>query len=125
MPSFSLKARLKSVSHALDGIASLLASQHNARIHAAATIAVVCLGFLFGLEPWEWCAVILSVAVVWVAEALNTSIEFLCDVASPEFHPKVRLAKDVAAGGVLIASLGAASVGIVVFLPRIWAILGN
>lgn len=125
MPSFSLKARLKSVSHALDGIGALLASQHNARIHAVATVLVLGLGLLLQLQPWEWCTVILSVAIVWVAEALNTSIEFLCDVASPEFNPKIRLAKDVAAGGVLIASIGAAIVGIVVFLPRIWAILGN
>ncbi|MEQ1753453.1 MAG: diacylglycerol kinase family protein [Micropepsaceae bacterium] len=124
MTSFSIKARLKSLSHAIDGIAALVSSQHNARIHVAATIAVVALGLVLGLAAWEWCSVILAVSIVWTSEALNTGFEFVCDVVSPEINPKIKIAKDIAAAGVLLASCGAAIVGAIVFLPHILAILG-
>ena len=65
----------------------------------------------------EWCFVVLAIVAVWTAEALNTSLEFLCDVASPQFHPMVQRSKDVAAGAVSITAIGAVVIGIVVFLP--------
>jgi len=62
---------------------------------------------------------VLAIVLVWVAEALNTAFEFLCDVASPEFHPIVKKSKDVAAGAVLFSALGAVIVGIIVFYPYV------
>jgi diacylglycerol kinase (ATP) len=115
---FTFSGRLRSVRYALRGIALMLRSQHNAWVHAAATLAVLAAGLAFGLSAGEWAAVSLAIVAVWVAEALNTAFELLCDVASPAFHPKVEQAKDVAAGAVLIAAAGAAIVGIVVFGPR-------
>ena len=73
----------------------------------------------------EWAILILAMMAVWTAEALNTAFEFLCDVASPEFHPLVEKAKDVAAGGVLISALGAASLGAVILLPYLTAALSR
>ena len=61
----------------------------------------------------------MATVVVWTAEALNTAFEFLCDVASPDFHPVVEKSKDVAAGAVLMAAMGAILVGIIVFFPKI------
>ena len=66
----------------------------------------------------EWCAVILAIVSVWTAEALNTALEFLTDLASPAFHPLAGMAKDVAAGAVLLASMGAALVGFLIFWPH-------
>ena len=102
---FSLAARLESFRHAFRGVGAVLASQHNARIHLLATVGVFAAGLLFGISRLEWCAVVVAIAMVWTAEALNTAFELLCDVASPEFHPLVQKGKDVAAGAVLLGIL--------------------
>lgn len=97
----------------------MLASQHNAWVHAGATAAVIIASAMFGLSRFEWCWIIAAIVCVWTAEALNTAFEFLCDVASPEFHPMVKNAKDVAAGAVLICAIGAVAIGLLVFVPHI------
>jgi len=117
---FSIVDRLKSVSFALDGIAAMLRAQHNAWIHLAATVAVVAAGFIFALSRAEWVMLVIAIVAVWTAEALNTAFELLCDVASPEFHPLVKQAKDVAAAAVLIAATGAAVIGALVFVPHLF-----
>jgi diacylglycerol kinase (ATP) len=99
------------------GIHTMLVSQHNAWIHAVATLSVVTLGLLLQVQRVEWLALVLAIVAVWTAEAINTAFEFLCDVASPEFHPLVEKAKDVAAGSVLVCAIGAAIVGVLVFGP--------
>ncbi len=121
---FSTGARLRSFVYAGRGIRTMFASQHNAWIHAVATIVVLTSSALFDIDRGEWLAVILSIVAVWTAESLNTAFEFLCDVASPDFHPLVEKAKDVAAGAVLICALGAAAIGAVVFVPRLLETLG-
>ncbi|MDM7992591.1 MAG: diacylglycerol kinase family protein [Candidatus Fermentibacter sp.] len=113
-----MKDRIRSFGYAFRGIRTLVASETNARIHLAATAAVMALGIACRLSSGEWTAVILAVSTVWSAEAMNTAVERLADRTAPERHPLVRAAKDVAAAGVLIASLGALAVGLVVFLPR-------
>ena len=112
-----LSARLRSFGHAFRGVGVLLRTQPNARIHAAATILVIAAGVSFGISRLEWALIALAVAIVWAAEALNTAIEFLVDLASPDLHPLAAKAKDVAAGAVLVAALGSAIVGVMVFGP--------
>ena len=97
----------------------MLVSQHNAWIHAGATLLTVTCGAVLSVDRLEWLALILAIVSVWTAEALNTAFEFLCDVASPDFHPLVEKAKDVAAGAVLITAVGAAAVGALVFVPHL------
>jgi len=116
---FNLSERIRSFSHAFAGIRTLLQTQHNARIHAGATLLAVVAGFFFGLSAAEWSALSLAICSVWITEALNTGIEFLADVASPEFHPLVKKCKDVAAAAVLIAAAGAVLVGLLLFGPHI------
>ncbi len=123
--AFGVAARVRSFGHALRGIAVLLASQHNAWIHAVATLAVCALGAALGVSLLGWCALILAMVAVWAAEALNTAFELLCDVAAPEFHPLVEQAKDVAAGAVLITAIGAAVVGLLVLGPPLLGALGG
>jgi diacylglycerol kinase (ATP) len=115
--TFSFSGRIRSGMHALAGILEMLKTQHNAWVHLLATICVVGAGVVFGVSLTEWCLLILVMMAVWVAEALNTAFELLCDVASPEFHPLVKKSKDVAAGAVLLSAIGAVAVGLIIFLP--------
>jgi len=85
----------------------------------AGTAVTTAAGFYFGLEPLEWTAVILAMTALWVAEALNSALERLTDLVSPGFHPLAGKAKDIAAGAVLIALVGAISIGVVIFGPRL------
>lgn len=103
----------------------LLRTQANARIHLAATIAVVACGFGGGLSRGEWCAIVLAIGLVWTAEALNTAIEAVVDLASPARHPLAGRAKDVAAGAVLCAAAAAAVIGALIFGPRLLEWLGR
>ena len=95
----------------------MISSQHNAWIHAAATVLVVMVGLFLRLNSAQWCWIVLAIMSVWTAEALNTAFEFLTDVASPEFHPLAARAKDVAAGAVLIAAIGSVVLGMLVSGP--------
>ncbi|MGA1843341.1 MAG: diacylglycerol kinase family protein [bacterium] len=121
---FSIAERIKSFSHAFNGIFVMLQSQHNAWIHALASILICTAGFSFGLNRSEWCWIVLAIISVWTAEALNTAFEFLADAASPEYHPLVKKAKDVAAGAVLITAIGAAVIGVLVIGPYVLKICG-
>ena len=112
---FSFTGRVRSVGFALEGIATMLASQHNAWLHAAATVMVVSAGAALRIDRTEWCFLVLAMVAVWTAEALNTAFEFLADVASPGFHPVVKRSKDVAAGAVLITACRAVVIGAIVF----------
>lgn len=104
---------------AFRGIAALLKSEVHARIHLAATMAVIAAGLWFHISPGEWIAVILSIGLVWTAEALNTAIEYVADLAHPDEHPEVKRLKDLAAAAVLFASIAALAVGAIVFVPHL------
>jgi len=121
MPSLTFTGRIRSIKCAFKGIWVMIASQHNAWVHAAATTAVVAVGFYFQLTRFEWCWIILAIISVWTAEALNTAFEFVTDVASPEFHPLAEKAKDVAAGAVLITAIGSVLIGTLIFGPHLLA----
>jgi len=112
-----LSARLRSFGHAIRGLKQLVQTQHNARIHAVATLLVITAAALFGISPVEWSLVALAIVCVWVTEALNTAVELLVDLVSPEHHPLAGKAKDVAAGAVLVAAIGSVIVGVIVFGP--------
>ncbi len=109
---------MQSFGHASRGLWALVKSQRQARFHAFATVAVVAAGFFFHLTSSEWCWIVLAVVAVGSSEALNTALEFLADATSPEFHPLVKKSKDIAAGAVLIAALGSAIIGLLVFGPH-------
>ena len=116
---FLFTGRIRSVRFAVVGIGSMLKSQHNAWVHAVATVLVAATGLFLGIRPSEWCWLILAIMAVWTAEALNTAVEFLADAASPDFHPLVKQSKDVAAGAVLISALGSVLIGVLVLAPHL------
>lgn len=109
--------RLRSFAFAGKGLWTMLREEHNAWLHCLATVIVLAAGLHCGLTSYEWCWIVLAVVSVWTAEAINTAFECLADVASPNFHPMVEKAKDVAAAAVLITSVGALVIGILIFGP--------
>jgi len=125
MPMTYLKERVRSIGHAARGIASLLRDEPNARIHALAAVLVVLAGIWLHVAAVEWGLLALAVTVVWAAEAMNTAVEALVDLVSPERHALAGKAKDVAAGAVLLAAFGAVVIGVLVFVPRLLDLLNG
>ncbi|WP_080797335.1 diacylglycerol kinase family protein [Arabiibacter massiliensis] len=108
---------------AWDGIAYAVRTQRNMKIHLVIAVAAVALGFAFGIDGASWAAVILCIAAVFAAECVNTAVESVVDLVSPEYHELARRAKDTAAGAVLIFAVVALVVAAVVFGPPAWALL--
>ena len=119
-PPFSLRARGRSFVFALAGGRVLLRGQHNAWIHAAATLLVLVLGLACRVSRLEWVALALAIGLVWAMEALNTAIELLADEVSLEQRARIGRAKDVAAFAVLAAALAAVAIGLLVFWPHLF-----
>jgi diacylglycerol kinase (ATP) len=116
---FTIRARLRGIRYAVSGLGFMLRTQHNAWLHLAATIGVCAAGLALGISAHDWLWVIIAIVTVWVAEAMNTAFEHLCDVVSPQFHESVQRSKDIAAGAVLICAAGAVVIGAIVFLPYV------
>jgi diacylglycerol kinase (ATP) len=114
----SIRKRIASFRYALKGIRTLVMTQANARIHLIFVILVALAGWYFNIEKYEWYWVITACVMVLAAEAFNTAIEFIVDMVSPEYHPLAEKAKDVAAAAVLITAIGAAILGLLIFLPK-------
>lgn len=100
------------------GVKNLITSQHNAWIHLVATGGVVAFGLACQLSRLEWALITLAIMAVWVAEAMNTAIELLCDYTTTEHHTLIEKSKDVAAAAVLISAIGAVVIAIFVFYPH-------
>lgn len=115
--TFSVLARIKSFRYAFSGLWLMLRTQHNAWVHLVATILVCGTGFVLNISAADWRWLIAAIVLVWVAEALNTAFEHLCDVVSPDFHHAVQKSKDIAAGAVLLCAIAAAAIGAMTFWP--------
>ena len=111
-----LSARIRSFGYAIKGIMTLIGTQPHARLHLLATVVVTGAGIYLHLRRWEWVAILLCIGMVWMAEALNTAIEFLADEVTLERRDRIGKAKDVAAGGVLIVAIISVAVAVLVFL---------
>ncbi len=116
---FSIIRQLKSFTHAIAGIRELILSEHNARIHLTATIAVILMSIIFKVSRQEGLMVTVAIGFVWVTEMFNTCIEKAMDFISTEKHPEIKTIKDIAAGAVLIASITAFIIGLTIFIPKI------
>ncbi|HUL04734.1 MAG TPA: diacylglycerol kinase family protein [Candidatus Acidoferrum sp.] len=116
-PGFTVAARLRSLRHGGRGLLFLARSEHNAWLHLAATAAVIGAGLALRLDSVDWRWIAAAVLWVWSAEALNTAVERICNLVSPEPDERIRIVKDVAAGSVLVSAIGAAAIGAFTFLP--------
>ena len=111
--------RLQSFRYAWAGLRHFAAAEHNGWIHAGATVAAVAAAIFFQLNSDEWRWIILAIALVWLAETLNTAIERLADAITLETNENIGYAKDVAAGSVLAAAAFAVVIGLTIFLPHL------
>lgn len=116
---FTFQKRIKSFQFAFNGIKLLITKEHNAWIHCFAAVCVLIAGALLGLSRMEWIAVVVVIGAVLAAEAVNSSIEALADLVSPEYNEAIKRTKDLAAGAVLIMAIAAAIVGLIIFIPKI------
>jgi diacylglycerol kinase (ATP) len=114
---------VKSFTFALAGLDCLIRTQSNFWVHLLAAALVALLSALLGVSGVELAALVLAIGLVLVVEALNTALEAIVDLVSPEFHPLARTAKDVGAAAVLLAAGAATIVGLVVLLPRLLALV--
>jgi len=105
---------IKSVPHAFRGIISLIKNDNNFRIHLLAVVVVIIAGTLIQLTETEWLAVIITMGIVLALEAMNTAVETIIDLVSPEYHDLAKKAKDVAAGAVLLFVFAALGVAVVI-----------
>lgn len=123
--NFSIRKRLRSFGYAFSGIATLLHDEHNSRIHLFAMACVIAFGFIFNISAMEWCIVAICCGGVLMAEAMNSAVEAIADLVSPEFHPLIKKAKDVGAAGVLMMAIAAATAGLIILVPKIVGLILN
>ena len=115
-----LKQMFKSIGIAIDGIIDLIKSENNAKIHLISTIIVILVGLKLQFLSIEWLWISLAIAGVWVAELINTAIEKLTDIISPEKNSLAKKVKDYAAGAVLVMAIWAIFVFCLISLPHLW-----
>ncbi|GAM15214.1 diacylglycerol kinase [Mesobacillus selenatarsenatis SF-1] len=104
-----------------EGIAAAAAKERNVQIHLAISVIVILSGFIFSINKYEWIAIILSIGGMVSMEMINTAIERTVDMYTKEYHPLAKQAKDIAAGAVLVFAIASVMIGIIIFLPRIFA----
>jgi diacylglycerol kinase len=115
-----LSTRARSFRHAFSGWGYVLRTQHNAWIHALISSAVFVVGLWLGLDRRDWAILLLTIVVVWMGEFINTALEAVVDLASPDVHPLAKVGKDVGAAAVLIAALVAVIIGLLILGPPLW-----
>jgi diacylglycerol kinase len=109
--------------HAFKGLWYSLRTQRNTRIHVSIAILAILLGIVLHISAIEFAMVFVAIAGVFVAEMFNTVIELCIDLASPDYHPLAKIAKDVAAGAVLLSAMLSVVIGLFVFGPHLWKLL--
>ena len=117
-PSF-----LRSVSHAWAGLIHTFLTQRNARLHVIAALAAVALAAWLQVDSIRWAILLLTIGAVCAGETINTTVEALVDLLSPEWHERAKVAKDVSAGAVLLLGITAIAVGLLVLGPPLWTAL--
>lgn len=116
-----ITSRAASFRYAIRGWGHVLKTQQNAWIHSLIASVVVALGVWLNLSTADWAIIVLTIAMVFTAEFINTAIEAVFDLASPNYHPLAKVGKDVGAGAVLVAALAAVIVGLLILGPPLWA----
>ncbi len=109
--------------YAFSGLWYALRTQRNARVHVAIAILAILLGIILHISAVEFAMIFVAITAVFMAEMFNTVFELCIDLASPEYHPLAKIAKDVSAGAVLLSAILAVVIGLFVFGPHLWALI--
>lgn len=116
-----ITSRIHAFGHAFRGWGHVLKTQQNAWIHSLIASLVIAMGAWLEINTSDWAILVLTIAVVFSAEFINTAIEAVVDLASPGIHPLAKVGKDVGAGAVLVAALAAIIVGLLILGPPLWS----
>ncbi len=119
-PSF-VRSRLRSFGHAFRGWWYVIRTQRNAWIHTIISVVVIGVAFWLRVSASDWAVLVLAIAMVFAAEFMNTAIEVVVDLASPQMHPLAKIGKDVGAATVLLTALAAAIIGVLILGPPLWS----
>ena len=114
-----MKKFLDSLTYALQGVHRFFSKERNGQIQAVFGLAAILLGFILSISSFQWLLVLLCIGLVISLEMINSAIEKLCDLVTADFHPAIKIIKDVAAGAVLVASIFSLIVGLLIFIPAI------
>ena len=120
---FSWKDRIRSFKYAYNGLFYAFKTQHNIWIHTIITILVIVISILLNISIYEWCLIIFAIGLVFSAELINTSIEKLTDLASPDFNEKAKVTKDLSAAAVVLTAFTAVAIGCLIFIPKLYNLL--
>ena len=115
-----LKSRARSFRYAFAGWGYVIRNERNAWIYATVSVTVFLVSLWLQLAPRDWALIILAVALVWMAEFLNTALEAVVDLASPQNHPLAKVGKDVGAAAVIIAAMASVLIGLLILGPPLW-----
>ena len=119
-PGF-VRARFRSFGHAFRGWWYVMRTQHNAWIHALISVVVIIVAFWLRIGAGDWAVLVLAIAMVFAAEFMNTAIEVVVDLASPQMHPLAKIGKDVGAAAVMLTALAAVVIGLLILGPPLWS----
>ncbi len=112
-----------SFKYAFEGICYVLKTQPNMKIHFTIGILAVIAGFIFKISAYEWLAMVIVIGFVLILEVVNTAVETLVDLYTEEYHHLAKISKDTAAGAVLLMAIVSVVVGLIIFLPKVWALI--
>jgi diacylglycerol kinase len=112
-------SRIRSFKHAFAGLGYVLRTQKNAWLHTIATIIVISLALWLQIDPEGFAILILTIGIVWMAEFINSALEAVVDLASPQKHPLAKVGKDVGAAAVLIAAFSSVLIGLIILGPAL------
>jgi diacylglycerol kinase len=109
--------RTKAIRYALEGWWYVIQTQKNTWVHAFSSVAVILMGVWLTISRTDWAIIIITIALVWIVEVINTAIEALTDLASPDYSQLAKISKDVSAAAVLIAAAASVAVGLLILGP--------
>ncbi|HOG05742.1 MAG TPA: diacylglycerol kinase family protein [Paludibacter sp.] len=118
-----MKRLIQSFRNAFRGVATVFRTERNMRIHLTFTVLVIIFGWILRISITEWLLCLLCFGLVFTAEMVNTAIENVVDLVSPQQNKLAGKAKDIAAGAVLVSAIISACVGLIIFIPKLWAFI--
>lgn len=119
------KRLINSFGYAFEGIKQAYLGEQNMRIHFFMATLVIIFGFFLKISYFEWLVCLLLIGLVIMAEFINTAVEYVVDLASPKVHPLAKAAKDTASAGVLMMAIISAGIGLIIFIPKLVAFIGE
>jgi diacylglycerol kinase len=118
-----MKRLIKSFTYAFRGLFKIFREEQNLQVQSISAIIIIAISFAFQIKPWEWCAILICIALVILMETINSAVERMADLLKPRIHSYVKEMKDIMAAAVMIAAILAIAVGLIIFIPYFLVLL--